>query len=396
MRGWIGRQYHRIRKRRCPRNIALPNIPTQSFQEVDNPYQADYDNSPNSELRKNLPVVKLDYRSDRFIGLFGRTVHAANLRCHQYLWVWNSQFFPPHAMDYAPATVYTELGQGMPHYISYDKSHYRPGWFKSNDQEYVKFWHNPLWNSFFLPSAGRDRFGVDEPPLSPLCDILLRRWWGDDREMEIWYGRDNDDTPNLKIKENLRNPMRQLAPDFNNFSKESPARIPTLEKAAIQISHLFALSSMASETLLDCIGTLQQLIRPAITADPSFARKSVAGLGAYLVLLHVQGDIQLEENERPWRQLLRFVDENTPKGAGVIQRITAKDELHQNVVGVEPKARDDQYYMELKRAIKWNDSLDVIREDVYRWWRRYKRYLTGSYREKLHEEIVTLDVLKRV
>lgn len=395
MSAWVGRQYHRIRKRRCPHSIADPGDYPLSFSEIDEPYIAGADLSGNSMIHENLPVVKVNHRNDRFVGLFGRVVESDSLSCYQYLWVWDGQLFPIHAMDYAPAMVFSNLGEDVDRLVIYDKFHYKPRWVRLKADQCVKFRLNPFWNSFFTPSKMNDRHVIDEPSLRPLTDGRLRRWWGRDNVLDMWYGRPGDRTPHLKISGNLTNPMKQLLPWFNRFDKDSPGKIPTLERAAMWVRYIFVISSWNSRTLEDCIKTMQELITPAASMDKRFYRTAIVGLASYLVLLHAHGEIELSTANISWNRLFMLLDELKPKDRRSILITADKAEFGSDVLKAEFSESDGRYFQEVRSAVEQDRQVGVLEEELAVWYRSLRRDLSPKYRNLLYETMTEFEILDK-
>ena len=383
MANWFGTQYHRLKKRECPKSIAIPGQIRNEFQEVENPFEGTADTKPTATIQGVSPLLNFK-RNEHFLGLFGRLVQSDTLRCYQYVWVWDSQPFPPHAMDYAPAILYTNLGENTDSLVHYDYFHYWKRSLRLRNGERARFRVNPFWHSFWWARGYTEEQTDGYPKVEPLTDTHLRRWWGEDGVIERWYGRTGDQTPYLKPKKYLRNPRGMIVPWFHRFGSESPNTIPSLEQAAMWIAYPFAIAAMRNENLENCLQTVADLIGADSSLKSGYPAKLVAGYVASVVLFYGHGMLVLKST-RPLKAFLDALERNLTVRPDALRLAVETKSLTPRAIELEPTEETAEYYRELKVAIENDKRFRVLEEQILHWFaqirpdspfkQRVKRYL---------------------
>lgn len=156
-----------------------------------------------SSLERVLPPETIEALKDtEFVGVYARVVSddRRNIKCLQYIFLWDYQAVPEHESDYEPVFVFITPGG---EYAVYDLIHYcsrRLDIDPSNDSgpglRVIPGWHS------FLPTANLPKDERDKGlNVKPLTDQHLHSWWSIP-----------EDEPRLKIEKFLRDPFLLEAP----------------------------------------------------------------------------------------------------------------------------------------------------------------------------------------
>ncbi len=138
-----------------------------------------------------------------FVGVFGRVVEDIrwqDVKCLQYVYVWDYQGVPPHEVDYEPLFVFTN--KGRPEYAIHDLVHYcsRRLNLQGDAGSRQGLRCVPGWHSF-LPAGNLDAGSVDRLEVQPLTDQHLNSWWSIPNEES-----------RLKIRGHLVDPFSMTVP----------------------------------------------------------------------------------------------------------------------------------------------------------------------------------------
>ncbi|MHA2423664.1 MAG: hypothetical protein ACXAEF_02685 [Candidatus Thorarchaeota archaeon] len=403
----MGGILHRMRKRRCPRHIAIPELRKRTMIEISSSWELI---EPQDEILYHAPIVNFN-RNDNFLGIFGRGLQSGPLRCYQYLWVWDRQIFPPHAMDYAPAFVMTGFGSNLPNVVFYDRFHYRKRTHSIVEGRRPTFRLNPLWNSFAMP-----HYPEQEPTsekIEPLYDDYLHRWWWEephsDGVMSDWYGREEDYTPHLKIYEQVRNPFGVIHPGIGSFDESSPRMTGFLEDTSAYVAKHFAFVALYTKNLHDLLDHLKYKVlylfdehKCCFEQQDEYKILVASGYVSFLLVLHNQDLIDLPNMDQ--NQLLstffKFRNKSAPIDKEDLLSMLPKSifkptEIEGLVWNVDDSSEYRiRYYKDIEDAIKSDKPYNVLRDTMIDWYHNEIAINTSlEYQDMVHQILIGKDIV---
>lgn len=163
-----------------------------------------------------LPDDTVDaLKETKFVNVYGRVIEhpgIKDMKCFQYLYVWDYQAVPAHEGDYEPIFVFLKKNE---RYAVYDLVHYCSRRIDLGEphEDGPGLRVVPGWHSF-LPVRLLKANEIDSDlVVQPLSDQHLEAWWSIP-----------EDEPRLKIEKFLLDPTRLEAPGHFMESPDEDAR----------------------------------------------------------------------------------------------------------------------------------------------------------------------------